>query len=287
MLEKVVLEISWLFGRLLLVADFDLSEVVLVFSLEALNSPLELLLSDLSIHVIVEHLNESLYLPEVEVEAVILYEFKNVFDANPVMPAAVDGHNNSLRGIPLTREEVPPKLDQLHLSSHNFENHLSEDSILLQNSLLLTLTHLGVLQSLSDHFPQLQVIPRQEKGRKLESADFSHFKIVHPGEGVCQKFSMGGADNFVDVLFAEEAFFVPVEEAEQPEGIKIRSVCEGLSERLNCLVEQQTLDQQIGKGRGRFDGKSMILIVGHSRLLLILTLILLPFPRNRPNTQPK
>jgi hypothetical protein len=53
MFEKVLLKISWLFGGLLLVADFNVGEVILVSSLKALDCPLELFLSDLPVYVVV------------------------------------------------------------------------------------------------------------------------------------------------------------------------------------------------------------------------------------------
>jgi hypothetical protein len=177
-------------------------------------------------------------LPEINIEAVVFDELEDVFDANPVVSATINSHNNSLRGIPFSCQQASPKLYQFHLPSHNLENHLSENPVLLQNSLLLTWINLGMLQSFSDCLSQLQVVSREQKSSKLESADFSDFEIVHPGKGISKKFSMGGADNFVNIFFAEKSFFFPVEKAEETQSIEIWSFCQSLPERLNRFIQQ-------------------------------------------------
>jgi hypothetical protein len=100
------------------------------------------------------------------------------------MIAAVYCYENCLYGIILALQQFPPKLDDLHLSIHDFQQETSEDVELLENGLVLRVGDLWILDPFCDKFPQLEVVLRKQENCKFQSTYLSYLHVVEPAKSV-------------------------------------------------------------------------------------------------------
>lgn len=81
---------------------------------------------------------------------------------------------------------------------------------------------------------------------------------------------MFGSYYFLQIFLWDVAFFVVVDESEECKWIEVGGVGDGLSVGLVGLVDESVLGEYVGEGIAGLDGEHVLLVVGHSRLLLNL-----------------